>query len=296
MKRLQETLRIDGQRLERYIFAPDDGSPVRAAAIHFHGHGDYAMRYEETLAPFPARGVVCVAADLPGHGLSDGHRGCVPGWPVIDELLRLNRERCRELCPDGPLGILGHSAGGLIALRAVLRDRNRYAFSWLSSPLLRPELTRHPLLVGILRTAARLFPGLSVSTGVTREMCRHPHIDPLTGEDDDPSDDALNHDRICLGWGNKLVIAGQWVRREFAARPPRTPILVTQGSEDAICPAPVIRELVAQAGAPSIRYEEFAGRLHEPFSDDGKEEVFAAVEEWLGAVLAETAQEPSPSG
>ena len=166
----------------------------------------------------------------------------------------------------------------------------------MSSPLLRPELRRHPWLVALLRAAAKYFPEVSVSTHVTRDMCRHPNIDPVTGEDDDPSDDELNHDRISLGWANELVLAGQWVRREFAARPPQVPILVTQGGEDAICPAPVIRELLAEARARTIRYEEFPGLLHEPFSDDGKELVFAAIREWLAEVLPPVPQEISPSG
>jgi alpha-beta hydrolase superfamily lysophospholipase len=86
------------------------------------------------------------------------------------------------------------------------------------------------------------------------------------------------------------------VREEFARNPPRFPILITQGADDAVCPVDVVRRVLREANAPAATYVEFPGLLHEPFADTGKDEVFATVTDWLAASLEATAQEGPPCG
>ena len=69
MNCIEETLELDGFCLQRYVFQPDAGVPVRGTAFHFHGQGDFSKRYGEILRPFLQKGIACVATDLPGHCL-----------------------------------------------------------------------------------------------------------------------------------------------------------------------------------------------------------------------------------
>lgn len=279
MSAQEETFELSGHTLRRFIFRPAAGGAIRAVAMHFHGQGDFAERYGEVLAPFTSQGIACVATDLPGHGRSSGVRGRVPGFEIVDRIAQLNRERLRELCPEerGPLGILGHSAGGLMALRELLRNPTLYSFSWISSPLLRPDANQNPIVVRLAPLAAKLLPGLTVSTGVTPDQC--------TSEKDETRENLDSpdffHARVSLGWGHSLIKAASWVRAKLRSSPPKIPILITQGLRDAVCPAKFLHETLEQASIPQLRLREFPEGLHEPFADVDGEAVLAEISRWL---------------
>src|SRR5438093_12967344 len=84
-----------------------DGPPL----LLLHGLGGALSNWVE-LAPLLARRHRVLVPDLPGHGRSEA----LPGAPELDafaEAVVLLAEREGLL----PAGIVGHSAGGLIALR-----------------------------------------------------------------------------------------------------------------------------------------------------------------------------------
>ena len=278
MNCIEESIELDGFRLQRYVFQPDAGVPVRGAAFHFHGQGDFSQRYGKILRPFIQRGIACVATDLPGHGHSGGVRGCVPGFEIVDRIADSNRDRCRELVGEqgGPLGILGHSAGGLLAIREILQNPDLYAFSWISSPLVRPDATRHPFLIHFARLCARLLPGITVSTGVTPEKCSR-EVDPWR-ENENP---CLIHSRISIRWGHAMIEAARWIRDDLKSSPPLFPLLITQGLRDPVCPPEYLHGLLQQISLPFLTLREFPEALHEPFSDDTREELFCQISTWL---------------
>ena len=270
--------------IKRFVFPPPGSQATTGTAIMIHGQGDHAARYEEILRPFRERGITCFATDLPGHGYSAGRRGEIPGLAAVDAIVASEFERARALCPDGPVGLLGHSVGGLLALRELIRYPEHYSFAWISSPLIWPERTRHPIYVALLRILGKVAPGLSLSTGVTAAMCRN-----LSDEQDTEHIDAsLFHRRISLGWACDLIEVAQEVRRDLPTRIPSLPILVTQGSADPVCPAPLLRSLLEEAKHPGLRHVEFEGLLHEPFADPRAEEVFTVIGAWLDEELRAT--------
>lgn len=298
MKCRQEDLVVAGRRLKRYVFTPDQPGRIRAAAFHFHGQGDFSERYDETLEIFTRQGVACVATDLPGHGRSEGKRGDVPGFHLVDAVARANQSLCRELCPAarGPLGILGHSAGGLMALRELLHRPEPYSFAWISAPLLRPEANQNPLLVAAAPLVARLFPRLRVSTGVTGDELVH---EGAALERALMEEGSLFHSRVSIGWGYEMMVAAREVRELLVSRPPAIPLLITQGGADPVCPPRFLHEALARTAIPGLLLHEFPEALHEPFADTGKEAVFAHIEEWLEDALLRakpTPSQTSPSG
>ena len=256
MKLEEEEVVVTGIPLRRIIFRPDRPEQIRSSAILIHGHGDYSARYEETMEVVTRHGLACVATDLPGHGKSPGKRGVIPGFAVVDEAIRAGEERCRQLCPEGPFGLMGHSAGGLIGLRAILRDPDRFAFAWISSPLVAPEDHQNPFLLKILPLLARLVPNLTASTLITPEQCWRDEKIEKFGQEvfDDPH---TFHTRIGIRWGHELVLAAREVRAAFVARPPTLPLLLTQGLSDQVCPPRFLRRLLDEAELPRLRYVEF---------------------------------------
>jgi pimeloyl-ACP methyl ester carboxylesterase len=96
---------VAGTRLRYEIGG--DGPPL----LLLHGLGGALSNWVE-LAPLLARHHRVLAADLPGHGRSEP----LPGAPDLDDFAETVRRLAEH---EGllPTAIVGHSAGGLIALR-----------------------------------------------------------------------------------------------------------------------------------------------------------------------------------
>lgn len=262
--------------LRQHAFPATGDGPVRGTAIIIHGHGDHAGRYESAVMPLRDRGITCFGTDQPGHGASPGKRGAIPGPEAIDAMIDRDLARAASLRTGTKPIIIGHSAGGLLAMRELLRHPDTYRAAWISSPLIWPERTRHPALVPLMLLLGRILPNLQVSTDVTDSMCRHGE-----GPGEGKSTNPLFHSRIVLGWAATLVSIARQVRRDFPVRHPPIPILLTQGDADPVCPVTHLHEFLATIDDSAIRYEEFAGFLHEPFADDHSEKVLNTVADWL---------------
>ena len=233
MKTLEESSTVDGISLHRTCYLPD--GPPRATAVLLHGQGDFVSRYAEVTAIFQEHGIAVVGCDLPGHGSSPGRRGHIPGFSFIDQVVKQDRSRCHELAPGAPIGLLGHSCGGLMALRELLRNPGDWNYSWISSPLVHPEGTRPAWEAWFFLFVARLFPFLSIDIGVGPKECINdgPDQEARLGE---MTDENRFHRRITLSWTRAVCDAAREVRANFRSLPP-IPILFTQGEDDPVCRA-----------------------------------------------------------
>ena len=287
----EESLRVEveGHLLHQLVLHPPVEIAVRAEAIFYHGQGDYAERYLDVLHPFTNRGIRCTITELPGHGRSPGTRGhggdaslldCVIGTVLAQIASRGNL----------PCGVMGHSMGGLLALRHLaLAGRGKFpvpAFAWLSSPLLNPGLGRPAFFIHLVRFLAPLLSSLSFSTRVKPEDChaKPEGNDAVKLEQDDPVNPLkaeLSHKRISMAWGVSLMDFAELVTEGAGEIPAAMPLLFTQGGEDPVCPPELARKIFSRLPPGDKRYEELEGILHEPFRGDGSELLYAVLDDWL---------------
>jgi lysophospholipase len=157
------------------------------------GLGEHAGRYAMLARDLAPRGVEVHALDHRGHGRSAGIRGHTPRFGALtDDFDAFARRVIGGVADETPVFLLGHSLGGLIAIR------------WLETrpnPRLRGAILSAPLL-GIAKQAARWKTALSgVLSAVLPWIPIPAEVDPaeLSG---DPAyvrsyrDDPLVHDRI----------------------------------------------------------------------------------------------------
>ena len=272
-----ERVTIEGYLLHRMVFEPSDSVRVSGAALFYHGQGDYAERYVDVLDVFTRRGIRCMITELPGHGLSPGRRGHCGDEAVVDAVVR---DMLQEI-GDLPYAVMGHSMGGLLALRhLILSGQGDYPaprFAWLSSPLLRPSARKSGRFRALLQFFAPLMPGLTVSTGVTTQMCRV----AASSESLKTPKHQLWHRRVSLSWGATLLRVEKLVDTALKDMSDAVPIIYTQGADDAVCPAETARAFFPRLPTMNKQYHEFEGMLHDPFKGEGRERLFAALESWL---------------
>lgn len=271
MKIEENAIRLGDHLLHQLVLRPE--TEARAGFIFFHGQGDYADRYLDVLRPLVEAGLLCVVTDLPGHGRSTGRRGVVPGYDFVDvvyenEVVFLKK----SLAPGKAIGLGGHSMGGHLALRTLLKNRGRHPFSWVSSPLI--QLQEKAWKVALLGELARVIPWLTVSTGVEESDCR------IGGRRIEDPMAVLYHSRMGLGWARELIVGLDWVSSELRVRDLQTKMLMTQGESDVVCPASVLENLISRMKTrPEFVLAE--NGLHEPFVGPQGEILMAQVKDFV---------------
>ena len=86
-----------------------DPKTSRAVVVLAHGLGEHIQRYEHVANAFDARDLALMGFDQQGHGKSGGKRGVIAG----DDSLLLDLENivqyAKQLAPDKPVFLYGHS-------------------------------------------------------------------------------------------------------------------------------------------------------------------------------------------
>jgi alpha-beta hydrolase superfamily lysophospholipase len=134
----------------------------RGALLVVHGMFEHSRRYQELGAFMAESGLSTYALDLRGHGASEGRRGHVRRFELfLQDLDRFRREIEGLVPPGTPIFLLGHSMGGLIALRYLEEYVAPIAAAVLTSPWLGtaiPVPRWKVVLGGILNEAMPAFP------------------------------------------------------------------------------------------------------------------------------------------
>jgi alpha-beta hydrolase superfamily lysophospholipase len=157
----------DGQRLYVRDWPCRD---ARHAVLLVHGLGEHSGRYEALARWFNARGWTVRGYDQRGHGRTPGRRGALRGDDdLLADLATVYDDYAAGL-PRAPL-LLGHSMGGLVALRTVLDGRVAPPALVLSSPALRaytPAWLRR-----VAHGLARVLPNLPLNNGLPAAGTSH---------------------------------------------------------------------------------------------------------------------------
>ena len=287
MKSESLNVRIGGYDLHRLVMRPDDGITQTGVMMCYHGQGDHAERYTHIVNGFTKRGILCVVTELPGHGLSTGKRGHCGDEELLDAVI--DNTLGEYVVPLGlPYGVMGHSMGGLLAVRHVvlagMKKLPPISFAWISSPLINPVKGRSQNFVKMVQILAKIIPSVTISTRVKAADC----TTQSSSEDKTVSHPKhqLWHSRISLGWAAELISCAAFVRKNISAIPQAIPILITQGSDDRVCPADQTREFYEFIPSEKKQYVELEGMLHEPFKGEGSEQLFTALEIWLESTLS----------
>jgi alpha-beta hydrolase superfamily lysophospholipase len=271
----------DGAGLQLRHWEARDPRHARGSVLVVHGLGEHIGRYEHVAAALAAAGWHVTGYDQRGHGRSGGRRGCIAR---PDDLLRdlgqvVDVVRARH---PGPLVLLGHSLGGLIAGRFVAEGLRPSPAAWwrpvdalvMSSPALDPGMRAWQK--ALLAVAGPLLPGLPAGNGLDPAwVSRDPQV--VAAYRADP----LVHDRIVPRLARFIVDAGELVRR--CASEWRVPTLLLYAGADR-CVAPRGSQAFA-AAAPGAVVEShcYEGLFHEIFNEPEQAEVLARVRQWLAA-------------
>ncbi|HLA83879.1 MAG TPA: lysophospholipase [Thermoguttaceae bacterium] len=249
-------------------------TPSRALVIFVHGFTEHCGRYEHVAQALVARGVAVHALDLRGHGRSGGPRASIRSFAEYLDDVDHYVERLRHKNSGKPLFLLGHSMGGIVAALLVIERRIPVDGLILSAPALKVGDDVFPLLRRLASLVSRIWPGLRL----VRLGCRRLSRDPATVEHF-RTDPLVFHGRFPVRSGTEILSAGRRVLR--AARAIHVPLLLLQGTADAVVDPEATRDLFAQAASPDKTLKLYDGLYHDLFGEPEKDQVIADLIHWV---------------
>jgi acylglycerol lipase len=255
------------------------GEPVRAVVVVVHGLHEHSARYTDFGTRLAATGFAVYAADHRGHGRSDGQRANIERIALIQADLGSFVHFATERHPGLAVFMVGHSLGGLIALRyAIDCGTNTLAGLVLSGPAVTATagsaLTRS--LAGVL---SALVPNLGLADlRADQKISRDPEV--IRAYREDP---LVYRGRIKARSGAEIMAA----MKSLPAALPRLsmPLLILHGTEDQISP-PAGSTMVHEAvSSPDKTLRRYPGLYHEVFNEPEREAILTHLISWLNQHL-----------
>jgi alpha-beta hydrolase superfamily lysophospholipase len=279
----------DGTRLKLHDWPLERLSFGRVLIVH--GLGEHGGRYAQVAAALNRAGWQVQSYDHRGHGQSSGARGAIPRAEALCEDLAAVIDALRDR--SGPLVLLGHSMGGLIAARFVAEALGAKPAAWshpvdalvLSSPALDPGM--NGFQKALLALLGPIAPDLAVNNGLKPDwISRDPEVVRAYVAD------ALVHDRVTPRLVRSIVDAGR-LATERAPRWKVPTLLMWAGADRCVAPA---GSAAFSEAAPRgvVQARCFDGLAHEIFNEPERAEVLAHLARWLAGISGPTSPGARP--
>jgi len=257
--------RFAGGRLY-YRHWDSPGTPV-AQVVIAHGFAEHCGRYEHVASALNTAGMSVWALDHRGHGQSEGDRADIGSVAAAVADLDLFVDVVRRSAPDGPLYLIGHSMGGLLAAAYAEEHQHRLAGLVLSGALLHvaPEVAALADLPEI--------PDLGLADAVSSD----PAV--VQAYKDDPL--------VYLGPPPRNFIESFAQVEDVRARLKELtlPVLAMHGSADLLVSPQALRDLVASVSSEDLTAILWPGLWHEIFNEPRQAEVLSTMAAWIRARL-----------
>ena len=212
--------------------------------------------------------------DLRGHGQSEGRRVWVPAFESfledLDLFLRHVQSHSRTVF------VVGHSLGGLIAIRFAETRRPGIRGLITSGAALRAAITPPATVMWLLRRLNRVSSATPVP-GLVRpgQLSR----DPVVVEQ--YRADPLVPGHLTTGLGLAALEAGDQALAE--AERIEAPTLLLHGGADSVVDPGGSEELLSRLRVADKGLKVYPGLFHEIFNEPEREEVLADVLRWIRA-------------
>lgn len=262
-----------GVRLAAAGWAP--ASP-RAVALLCHGHVEHLGRYGHVVAALTGAGYAVYGLDHRGHGRSSGTRGLITDFDRIADDFHMLASHAASRHPELPVALIGHSMGGLIALRYALKYQAELAALVTSGPALIIDEDYSPLeviagkAISAVAPAAPIPRGGGDGCGLSTEhwICEQFGIDHRTW-----------HGPTRAGTAAAMLRAAEDTRDRVAEI--RLPLLAMHGADDRTTFPRGTEMLYDGASSADKSIIIWQGMRHELFNSPGRDEVIATMIRWL---------------
>lgn len=269
---------FDGTKIHYRRISPRKGTCYTALLIH--GLGEHAGRYNNLYHHFVPRGYEFFAPDLRGHGLSEGKRGHIFSFDEFTRDIDYLRQKIGSAKPGtctlegGADLLIGHSMGGLIALRYALDHQDEFRAVIVTGPLLDIAVKVPAWQESMGKIMSKIAPKFTMGNGLDPNgLSRNPAV--VKAYIDDP----LVHDRVSARWFTEITATMDYVHANAGKL--KIPILIMHGSADSLAGPKGSEKFIANCGSADKELKIYDGAFHELYNETNYREVLDYLEAWL---------------
>lgn len=247
---------------------------AKAVVLLVHGLGEHCQRYEHLAEYLNQHGYALSSMDLPGHGKSEGERGHIDSFDHYQDAVLKLHEITQSTFPSTPIVLLGHSMGGLIATRLLLKHEDKFAAAMLSGAAIQSPQEPPAWQVAIIKAIGKFLPKMKMLALDASRVSRDPTVvekymnDPLISKGKLSAQFLVgmtNGMQECKDHANKITL----------------PLLIMHGSAD-VMTAPAGSELLFDSvSSDDKQLKLYDGLYHEIFNEPEYESIFAEVVNWI---------------
>lgn len=238
---------------------------ARHIVILAHGYGEHLGRYEHVAQFLVERGALVAGPDHVGHGRSGGERVVVTDYSLVVDDLHMVVERVKKRHPEMPVVLVGHSMGGMIAVRYAQLHRDELVGLVLSGPVLGTWSS-----VTDLREVDEIPDDpLDVST-----LSRDPRVGEIYSADDLVWHGPFKRQTLrALDAALRTINAGPKLGE--------LPTLWLHGEDDQLVPLSETRAGIDTLGFTDLEEVIYPQARHEVFNETNNDEVLAKTAEFI---------------
>lgn len=245
-----------------------------------HGLGEHSGRYVNIIDKMQGSGVSFYALDHRGHGRSGGNRGHVASFMEYIQDLKVFINQIKDEYGTLPIVLLGHSLGGLIAMKYALTHPADMKALVLSSAGLIPAVAVPEVKKKMGLFFSKYIPTLAMSNGLDAAELSHDRsvVDAYVN-------DPLVHDRVTSRWYAEFTATEEECLRRASEL--RMPLLVIHGKADAIVDYRGSEKVYAEALSKDKTIHIFSGLYHETMNETPSEraKVLDVLAKWIASRL-----------
>lgn len=251
--------------------------PERARMVIAHGLGEHSGRYGNVVERLLPKGITIWALDHRGHGQSDGPRGHILTFGQYINDLQTMIEFSKRGLPEGmKCFLLGHSMGGLIALKFALHFPEMIDGMIVSSPVLGIKVEVPAIKRALGKVMSSIWPGMTLGNEVDASKISHDE-EVVRAYENDP----LVHDRVSARWFTEFLGAMEEVHRLCSKLEVQT--LMQVAGDDHLVDADTSKTFFENLTLDDKTLYLYDGLYHEIYNEpeDQRANVLSDLETWL---------------
>lgn len=251
---------------------------AKAVVVIVHGAMEHHRRYGWLIEMWRLSGFHVIMGDLPGQGMTTrSRRGHIDSFEEYIYEVKDWIQAAYQF--ELPVFLIGHSMGGLIAIRLLQEERLNIAGVILTSPCLGLVNPPSKFLTIMSHGLNMIIPTLRLDSGLTVEMATR-------NEDvrDVDKNDTLYITKVSIRWYRELNLAMK-LAFENIEKTQDVPIFVMQGGDDKIVNKQAVKNWFNIVPLSEKRFKEWPKCYHEIFNEPEREEVFEYAKDFFVSQL-----------
>jgi alpha-beta hydrolase superfamily lysophospholipase len=255
----------------------------KAILVIIHGLGEHSGRYGNLIDALQNKGIAIYALDHRGFGRSGGKRGYVDSFMDYIYDMKIFVNMIKDKHPNKPVIMLGHSMGGVLALKYALTHAEDLDALILSSPGLVPAIKVPAWKKNLAIFLSSKIPSLTMPSGLDattisrdKEVVKQYLADPLVHDKVTPRFyvEMMNTIDECINRCGEI----------------KHPLLLFHGTADALVLDEASKIVYQKASSKDKTLKLFEGLYHETMNElePDRKKVLKLVAEWIVAHAKKT--------